>query len=100
MTYQILTSLCALMIVVACQPTSVDAPVVGGPCTYETATLQGTVASVGDEGLLVSTANREIIVPQDYIGEIPEVGEGVTVVVKQITKGTCTPMIYSLQRRP
>ena len=85
---------CALAAVTACQPS-----IVGGPCTYETTILEGIVTESRADGVLISASGEEIYVPLEYIREPLEVDVEVTLKHQRITEGTCTPEIYSVQKR-
>lgn len=77
-----------------CQP-----GLVGGPCSYEASTLEGTVTAIRQDGALVVASGEEWLVPQEYIREPLEIGLNVTLMREQITEGTCTPVIYTVRKR-
>lgn len=80
----------------ACAPPD---PIVGGPCSYDEEKLAGTVVELSEDGALIAGADEEMTVPADYLREPLSVGDKVTVTRMTITKGTCTPIIYSVEKR-
>lgn len=89
-----LISISVLATLTGCQP-----GLVGGPCSYEASTLEGTVTAIRQDGTLVVSSREEWLVPQEYVREPMEVGLDVTVIREQITEGTCTPVIYTVRKR-
>ena len=71
-------------------------PIVGGPCSYETSTLQATVTAVGEDGVTFEGPEGEFRVSTEYLGALPAVGDTLTLKRERITEGTCTPEIYSV----
>jgi hypothetical protein len=72
-------------------------PMVGGPCTYDTSIVEGTVVYVEESGARLKGENEEVFwVPLEYLGTLPEVGDTLTLQRQLITEGTCTPEIYTV----
>lgn len=86
----------AILTLGACQPTG---PIVGGPCSYDTVEVDGTVSAVSEERVIVGTEGDEIAVPAEYVRSQLAVGDAVTVKIETITEGTCTPVIYTVETR-
>ena len=74
-------------------------PMVGGPCSYETSTVNGTVTEVDEDGALLMGTDGEFWVPASYLGMLPDVGDTLTLTHEHITEGTCTPDIYTVIKR-
>jgi len=85
----------ALLGLSACNPAG-PGPIVGGPCSYETSIITGTVTEVDEDGALFTGDEGEFWVPLDYLRTLPAVGETLTPQRERITEGTCTPEIYSV----
>ncbi|WP_139068910.1 MULTISPECIES: hypothetical protein [Hyphomonas] len=71
-------------------------PIAGGPCSYETSIVEGTVTEVDEDGALLMGEEGEFWVTAEYLGTLPEVGDTLTLQRERITEGTCTPEIYSV----
>lgn len=69
--------------------------IVGGPCSYETSIVTGTVTEVDEDGALLMGEEGEFWVQASYLGTLPAVGDTLTLQRERITEGTCTPEIYS-----
>jgi hypothetical protein len=69
--------------------------IVGGPCSYETSVVTGTVTEVDEGGALLMGEEGEFWVSKEYLGTLPEVGDMLPLQRERITEGTCTPEIYS-----
>lgn len=78
----------------ACNPVG-PGPIAGGPCSYETSIIEGTVTEVDEDGALFMGEEGEFWVPGSYLGKLPDVGDTLTLQRERITEGTCTPEIYS-----
>jgi len=78
----------------ACGPDD-PGPIVGGPCSYETSIIEGTVTEVDEDGALFMGEEGEFWVSDEYLGRIPTIGEKIRFQLERITEGTCTPEIYS-----
>ena len=83
-----------LVALTGCQP-----GLVGGPCSYEETRLEGTVTAITQDGALIVSSGEEWLVPQEYVREPFEVGMDVTLIREHIREGTCTPVIYTVQKR-
>lgn len=79
----------------ACGPIG-PGPITGGPCSYETSTIEGTVTEVDEDGALFMGEEGEFWVSDEYLGTLPAVGDTITFQRERITEGTCTPEIYSV----
>jgi hypothetical protein len=93
-TYLIALGLLAPLM--ACEPNTPSSPIVGGPCSYETSIITGTVTEVDEEGALFDGPDGEFWVPAEYLGSLPEVGGTLTLKRERITAGTCTPEMYEV----
>ncbi|MEZ5952728.1 MAG: hypothetical protein R3C13_00350 [Hyphomonas sp.] len=71
-------------------------PIAGGPCSYDTSIVTGTVIEVDEDGALLMGEGGEFWVPGEYLGALPEVGEALTFQRELIVEGTCTPEIYTV----
>ena len=71
-------------------------PIVGGPCSYETSIIEATVKEVDADRALFTGPDGEFYVSQEYLREMPAVGDTLTLKRELITEGTCTPEIYSV----
>ncbi|MCA8899869.1 MAG: hypothetical protein KDA53_01320 [Hyphomonas sp.] len=71
-------------------------PITGGPCSYETSTVTGTVTEADEDGALFEGDEGEFWVPASYLGTVPAVGDSLTLKRERIIEGTCTPEIYSV----
>ena len=78
----------------ACNPTG-PGPIAGGPCSYETSVIEGTVTEVDEDGALFMGEEGEFWVSDEYLGKLPAVGDTIRFQRERITEGTCTPEIYS-----
>ena len=87
-----LTGLLALAILGACQPNKT-----GGPCSYETTTVEGTVVGLMRDGIRVDTGAEELAIPKEYVRGSFSLDQSVIVEIENITEGTCTPVMYSVQ---
>ena len=79
----------------ACGPIG-PGPITGGPCSYETSIIEGTVTEVDEDGALFMGEEGEFWVTAEYLRELPAVGDTLTLQRERITEGTCTPEIYSV----
>lgn len=79
----------------ACNPVG-PGPIVGGPCSYETSTIEGTVTEVDEDGALFMGEEGEFWVSDEYLGTLPAVGDTIRFQRERITEGTCTPEIYTV----
>ena len=79
----------------ACGPDD-PGPIAGGPCSYETSVIEGTVTEVDEDGALFMGEEGEFWVSDDYLGTLPAIGDTLTFQRERITEGTCTPEIYSV----
>ena len=70
--------------------------IAGGPCSYETSIIEGTVTEVDEDGALFDGAEGEFWVTAEYLGDLPAVGDTLTLKRERITEGTCTPEIYTV----
>lgn len=77
------------------------APMVGGPCTYETAEVTATVTAVQEGAALLKEDGTEIVfdMPLTRFGNPPEIGQQYSMAKRYIVKGTCTPYSYMLGSR-
>ncbi|WP_321488986.1 hypothetical protein [uncultured Hyphomonas sp.] len=89
------TGLALLGTLSACGPFG-PGPITGGPCSYETSVIEGTVTEVDEDGALFMGEEGEFWVTSEYLGTLPEVGDTLTLQRERITEGTCTPEIYSV----
>ncbi|MEZ6002010.1 hypothetical protein [Hyphomonas sp.] len=94
MTKRTLAGLAFLGTLSACGPIG-PGPITGGPCSYETSIVTGTVTEVDEDGALLTGEEGEFWVQASYLGTLPEVGDTLTLQRERITEGTCTPEIYS-----
>lgn len=85
----------ALSGLAACGPIG-PGPITGGPCSYETSVIEGTVTEVDEDGALFMGEEGAFWVTAEYLGTLPEVGDTLTLQRERITEGTCTPEIYSV----
>lgn len=90
-----------LLALAACEETVPlpDGPIAGGPCRYETSTVEGTVIEVDEDGALFTGEEGEFWVTTEYLGTLPGAGETLTLRRERIIEGTCTPEIYSVLER-
>lgn len=88
----------ALGLLAACDNTH-RGPMVGGPCSYETSTIQATVTEVDEDGAMFDGPEGEFWVSGEYLGDLPAVGDTLELKRERITEGTCTPEIYSVLKR-
>jgi len=95
MTKCTLAAVSFLASLAACGPVG-PGPITGGPCSYETSIVQGTVTEVDEDGALLNGEEGEFWVTAEYLRELPEVGDTLTLQRERITEGTCTPEIYSV----
>ncbi len=95
MNHRTLISLVFLSSLAACGPID-RGPIAGGPCSYETSVIDGTVTEVDEDGALFMGEEGEFWVPGSYLGKLPDVGDTLTLQRERITEGTCTPEIYSV----
>ena len=79
----------------ACGPVG-PGPITGGPCSYETSIVEGTVTEVDEDGALLVGEEGEFWVTAEYLRDLPEVGDTLTLQRERIIEGTCTPEIYSV----
>nr|WP_321441630.1 hypothetical protein [uncultured Hyphomonas sp.] len=78
----------------ACGPDD-PGPIAGGPCSYETSVIEGTVTEVDEDGALFMGEEGEFWVSDEYLGKLPAVSDTIRFQRERITEGTCTPEIYS-----
>lgn len=88
-------TLAAPMLTLAACDHPIDPHIVGGPCSYETSIVTGTVTEVDESGALLMGEEGEFWVQASHLGALPEVGDTLTLQRERITEGTCTPEIYS-----
>ena len=83
------------------EPAPIIMPKVGGPCTYQTSDIVGTVTAVFEGTVeLTEPEGRKFNLPLTVFPEPPAIGETVNVLKRTITKGTCSPFIYSYAAPP
>ncbi|MEZ5998206.1 MAG: hypothetical protein R3B98_05895 [Hyphomonas sp.] len=94
MKFSLTLAIAAVAALAACNRVG-PGPIVGGPCSYETSMVTGTVTETDEGGALLTGDEGEFWVPLEYLVTLPEVGETLTLQRERITQGTCTPEIYS-----
>ena len=85
----------ALLGLAACDPVG-PGPIVGGPCSYETSVITGTVIEIDEYNARLTGDEGEFWVQLADLRTPPAVGETLTLQRERITEGTCTPEIYSV----
>lgn len=70
---------------------------VGGGCSYETDIIKADVVETETHGAIFEGEEGRFYVGKDTLGEIPPIGKTMILKRDQITKGTCTPIIYEVQ---
>ena len=87
----------AFLLLAACDT---PGPIVGGPCSYETDTIEATAIEVDEDGVLFEGPDGEFYVSGAYLGALPAPGDVLTLKRERITEGTCTPEIYTVPEDP
>ncbi|MEZ6013060.1 MAG: hypothetical protein R3C08_14460 [Hyphomonas sp.] len=82
--------------VTACTPADTRGMIAGGPCSYETSVITATVTEVDENGALFTGDEGEFWVSGEYLGDLPAVGDTLTLKQERITEGTCTPEVYTV----
>lgn len=91
-----------LLMIAACTGDEGDVPfggqMVGGPCSYDTSVIEAEVVRVEDNLVELSGPARDenFVMPIEDFGTAPEAGTEFTIRREMITRGTCTPEIYTI----
>lgn len=88
-----LASIAPLAFLAACgNPLHVE----GGPCAYETSEITAKVITVQAEEVEFTDGEWPFYIPLEQFGGVPAVGDEFRFNRQLITKGTCTPSLYTL----